>query len=562
MKLSYFSVKNFRSITLAYKMEIRNTTVLLGKNNEGKTNVLKALLLSMEILKNTKYFSKKATLPRSMYDWREDYPIHLQKTATKNPKYTTFRFDFQLSESETEELYKRCNSKIRKHFSISIDIAEDNVVSITIFKRGKNTKENFSEKAEEICKYLCSCIDVQYVPAIRSERDALLAISSLVDSEFSNTIDDEDTIEYLKAKEIIEKYQTKKLEGLETRLNLQLKQFMPKVKKVKIGLVDKYTRTLFRKDIDVEIDDGVLTSISKKGDGVKSLVTIALLSQVRTSKNRIIIIDEPENHLHPEAVHYIKKVLAGIPNNNQVIISTHSPIFVNRNDVKSNIIVRDSKAEPANRIDDIRKILGILTSDNLQYADYVIIVEGLTDKRILKKYFDLYIPEISALINANKITIRSIGGVNNLLYELMGLERYYCKYLVLLDYDEAGRTIKKESVDKLSIEDSVFRFITKPEFRNSEMEDLINEDVFRDYLLSKSIDISIGLFKNKTKKWADRLDDIAKSVGIIMDSAMLDEIKFETSKLVEQSDNPFTDSAKILLNAIAQKVKDDVSELL
>ena len=562
MKLSYFSVKNFRSITLAYKMEIRDTTVLLGKNNEGKTNVLKALLLSMEILRNQKHFSRRATLPRSMYDWREDYPIHLQKTKTKNPKYTTFRFDFQLSESETEELYKRCNSKIKKHFSISIDIGEDNVVSVTIFKRGKNTKDNFSEKVGEICKYLCDCIDVQYVPAIRSERDALLAISSLVESEFSNTIADEDTIEYVKAKEIIEKYQTKKLEGLETRLNQQLKQFMPKMKKVKISLLDKYTRTLFRKDIDVEIDDGVLTNISKKGDGVKSLVTIALLSQVRTSKNRIIIIDEPENHLHPEAVHYIKKVLEGIPKNNQVIISTHSPIFVNRNDVKSNIIVCDSKAEPANRIDDIRKILGILTSDNLQYADYVIIVEGLTDKRILKKYFDLYIPEISALIDANKITIRSIGGVNNLLYELMGLERYYCKYIILLDYDEAGRNIKKEAIEKLSVADSSFRFITRPDFKNSEMEDLINEDLYKKYLLSKSIDISVGLFKNKTKKWADRLDDVAKSVGIIIDSDILDEIKIEISKLIEKNNNPFTDSAKTLLNAIAQKVKDEVEELL
>ena len=557
MRLSYFSVKNFRSITLAYKMDIRNNTVLLGKNNEGKTNVLKALMLAMEILKSSRYVTIRNMRTRGLYDWREDYPIHLQNTKTKR-KLTSFRLDFQLDENETNELYQYCGSIIRKSFSVSIEIGEDNIASITIFKKGKNTKESFSARARQICQFICNCIDVQYVPAIRSEKDALTAISSLVESELSDNALDADAKEYLQAKKVIEDYQNKKLAKLENRLNAQVKQFLPKVKKVKIGIVERTSRMLFRRDIEVEIDDGVLTNISKKGDGVKSLITIALLSQIRTNRNRIIIVDEPENHLHPEAVHYIKTVLSNIPDNNQVIVSTHSPIFVNRVDIKSNIIVRDSKAEPANRIDDIRGILGTLTSDNLQYADYVIVVEGLTDKRILKKYFDMRCPQLAALIDNNKITIRSIAGVKNLNYELMGLERYYCQYLVLLDNDEAGLVAKKEAIDKLHIEDGKFRFFTRIDYKHSEVEDLIREEVYRDYLLSKSIDITTGHFKNATLKWRQRIENVALSVGIILSSEDIDDMKQEVSALVEAHNCPFTDEAEILLKSITDMILKEI----
>lgn len=43
MKLNFFSITNYRSITTAHKIAISGFTVLLGKNNEGKSNILKAL---------------------------------------------------------------------------------------------------------------------------------------------------------------------------------------------------------------------------------------------------------------------------------------------------------------------------------------------------------------------------------------------------------------------------------------------------------------------------------------------------------------------------------------
>ena len=138
MKLSYFSVSNFRSITRAYKMDIRDKTVLLGKNNEGKTNVLRALMLAMDILKNAKSISRKSIIPRNIYDWQNDYPIHLQDSKTSGDKYTTFRLDFELTSSESQQLYEICGSNIRKTCTIKIYLNQNNGVELKISKRGKN----------------------------------------------------------------------------------------------------------------------------------------------------------------------------------------------------------------------------------------------------------------------------------------------------------------------------------------------------------------------------------------------------------------------------------------
>jgi hypothetical protein len=51
MELVSFSVQNYRSITKANRIEIGRSTVLVGPNNEGKSNVLRALVTAMEVLK-------------------------------------------------------------------------------------------------------------------------------------------------------------------------------------------------------------------------------------------------------------------------------------------------------------------------------------------------------------------------------------------------------------------------------------------------------------------------------------------------------------------------------
>lgn len=88
MKIKSFSVSNYRSITRAHKIEMHDLTILVGKNNEGKSNIIKALSLSMEILKSHALFSKRYHIPFYLteryitdngYEWLRDFPVESQQ---------------------------------------------------------------------------------------------------------------------------------------------------------------------------------------------------------------------------------------------------------------------------------------------------------------------------------------------------------------------------------------------------------------------------------------------------------------------------------------------------
>ncbi|MBU2624364.1 MAG: AAA family ATPase [candidate division Zixibacteria bacterium] len=50
MRLKEFSAQNYRSITTAYNLPLSEYTVLVGPNNEGKSNILRALGLGLKLL--------------------------------------------------------------------------------------------------------------------------------------------------------------------------------------------------------------------------------------------------------------------------------------------------------------------------------------------------------------------------------------------------------------------------------------------------------------------------------------------------------------------------------
>ena len=556
MQLTYFTVTNYRSITTAYKIDLKNVTVLVGKNNEGKSNLIKALDLAMEILHYAGVTKRRLVPPRS-YSWIEDFPISLQNNKKLKNKHTEFRLDFLLNETEVAEFHSVVGSTINGELSIYIVIKQDNTVSITVPKKGKNAKA-LSNKLAEIAEFIYQRIKVQYIPAIRSEANAYDVISEIIENEFATTED----IKYKEAEAYIAEYQAKKLKALATQIKIPLSKFMPKIKGVDIGIEDRFSRRkpfLYGKNIAVSIDDGVKTSLSKKGDGVKSLTTMAILSQTNAS-NRIIIVDEPENHLHPEAIHYLRKTLYSLAETNQVVISTHNPIFVNRNNVTSNIIVDKNEAKLANRIDDVRSILGVMMSDNLVYSDYIVVVEGLTDKKVLTAAM-LSDPTISPMLESNQITIRAISGVHNLQAELYNLERYMCRYIVILDNDEAGKNAAKEARDKFGISNDCFRYFVVDKMRESELEDTFDKDSYKERFLEEfGIDVSADPFKNKSRKWATRIKDVAALSGRILESEDIDAMKMRLSDLIAEGNASFSATGLQLVKNIVEAIKIDFNK--
>jgi AAA15 family ATPase/GTPase len=97
LQLVNFSVTNYRSITSAHKIAISNITALIGKNNEGKSNVLRSLQVAMSLLKDHGSTSQTRQIRTFLqedqpYDWKRDFPIQLQ--ARKGITQTIFKLEF------------------------------------------------------------------------------------------------------------------------------------------------------------------------------------------------------------------------------------------------------------------------------------------------------------------------------------------------------------------------------------------------------------------------------------------------------------------------------------
>ena len=146
MKLIKFTVEKFRSIVPRSSMNIFDKTVFIGPNNEGKSNILRALVTSLRILSaianepqmitregKTLHYKRSLLGRFDPYNWTDDYPVGLQKTrgSLKN-KRSIFTLDFELSEQEFQE-FKTLTKTNLKHKVIPIKIETNNEdVSFTL----------------------------------------------------------------------------------------------------------------------------------------------------------------------------------------------------------------------------------------------------------------------------------------------------------------------------------------------------------------------------------------------------------------------------------------------
>jgi predicted ATP-dependent endonuclease of OLD family len=74
------------------------------------------------------------------------------------------------------------------------------------------------------------------------------------------------------------------------------------------------------------LPDGSSLSLEQMGDGVPSIV--GLLIELITARNKIFLIEEPENDLHPKALKSLLEVILSSAKHNQIIVSTHSNIVL------------------------------------------------------------------------------------------------------------------------------------------------------------------------------------------------------------------------------------------
>ena len=557
MKLVSFSVTNYRSITKAHKISLGQYTVLLGKNNEGKSNISNALNCAMNIL----LAHSKMTRVRynREYNWIRDFPIQLQ--SGKRNLQSKFRLEFILNDDELADFYSIVGSKLNGTVTIEISIGSDNKAEIIVPKRGKNASM-LTRKSDIIAKFISERISVNYIPAIRTENDALHEIRNSV-AERLDVLEQNES--YLEAMDTINQLQQDILNDIAVGIKQPLQEFMPKIKEVKLQIADERRRNYFRSGIDIIIDDGNPTNIEFKGDGIKSLTAIALLKEhALKSSTPVIIIEEPEAHLHPEAINQLNSIIEGLSENNQVIVTTHNPLFVVRDNISRNIIIDNGTAKPAKNLKEVREVLGIKVSDNLINSKYVLVVEGSDDKESLKHLLPKMSEKIGKAMKQNLLTIHELGGASSLSYALNLFKNMICSYVVLLDDDDEGKKAyeKAEKENLIRIKD--ITFTTCIGMAEAEFEDCLNPALYQERIKAElGCDLSIMPDFKKNGKWSDRVKTSFKKAGKPWSDTVEKKVKalvVEEIKKKKDLDDIFIAQKKEFLNGLVSNIENMITE--
>ncbi|QFY77106.1 hypothetical protein DUD43_05090 [Alcaligenes faecalis] len=504
MRLAFFSVTNYRSIIGTHRIPIGDIAVLLGKNNEGKSNILRALAVSMKMLTDhgTRHNPNRIARPpeRDRFLWRRDFPISLQ--GRKSGLESKFRLEFALDDDEVNEFRNAIKSNLNGTLPIEIKIGKTNEHAIHVPKKGPGGN-TLSSKSAKIAQYIATKIEFNYIPAVRTEEHAEEVVQEMLADELAKL---ETEPSYIAALQAIADLQEPILERIGNSIKESLSEFLPSISRVYVQVPPAARRSALRSQCRVEIDDGTRTLLEFKGDGVKSLAVLGLLRAKRRSLGAasIIAIEEPESHLHPGAIHSLREAILNLVPENQVVLTSHCPLFADRDQIARNILVDTNSAKPARTIASIREMLGIRASDNLVNAGLVLVVEGNEDVIALKTLLPTLSDVIGTALKQNFLVIEGLAGAGNLSYKLNMLNNALCSAHVLLDHDAAGRLgyEKAESDGLLRIAD--LTLVVCKGMRNSELEDCFDVDVYADDVMAKfGVDFRSTTFRGN-EKWSDR----------------------------------------------------------
>ncbi len=511
-------------------------TVLVGKNNEGKSNILRALTLAMDIMK---IYSRD---PRALqiavrnylkyhYSWEKDYPMTLQE---RNPNgFSSIDLNFELNEQDIAAI--RSLTGIRLSGCVPVRVSTNGITAkVDIPKRGTPAFSN-TENKKKIIEYVCFKIDFNFIPAVRTENDALRVIESLMEKSLA-TLDNNP--EYIEATQKIEQLRQEILNDIAEQIVNPLKEFLPTVRNVQIHMQSDKRQIALRRNTEIIIDDGTPTPIQQKGDGIKSLTALAMLNiPSQTDRVSVIAIEEPESHLHPESARQLYDTIMTLSETHQVVLTTHSPLFVNRTNLKENIIVNGGKATPVKKIQEIREVLGTQVSDNLTNAEHILIVEGEDDKIVLDKLLPNMSSPIKRALQNGSLIIDYIGGSGNLPYKLSFYRNLQCKYHVLLDNDDAGRRSGENAEHQglLSVRNTTYTICNGSP--NAEIEDCYSKDVYEDVILNEfGVNINVSEFRGN-KKWSDRIADCFRAQGKQWNDTMEKRVKLAVANTIPDDVN-------------------------
>jgi predicted ATP-dependent endonuclease of OLD family len=437
MKIKSFEIKNFRSIR-GIHVETKDLMVFIGKNNAGKSNILRGL---------NAFFEKKVR--------PEDIP----------PKH------FEASEIEITVIFTDVPRQVRKKLDIlehDLVITRKFPITEDIVKLGKElinnreVKRGFSnelDKVSDVRKFITDALPkYYYVPALRNLADSEkfkkgslmqdLLLPFLDDSIFNDGLSISDHLYSIR--DIMHKRSA----TIEANLNQLLRGRIEDFKRVVFSFDQVDIKKALAPSLMVETDniDKMIPALSQ-GAGTQNFLILALAQYYASGKfprDLIIAFEEPEISLHAGAQ---RKMWALINNLSQIIqqqifVTTHSTIFIDEN-VDNIYLVKKRGGEttitPPKLNAEILKTLGIRGSDYF-HSDALIFVEGLSDYKVFRSWAEASPPASWTGIYFTFVPLGGLSALSDFKREdfLRLTNRIYC----IIDSDKSSRSSRVKSVSR------------------------------------------------------------------------------------------------------------------
>ena len=207
-----------------------------------------------------------------------------------------------------------------------------------------------------------------------------------------------------------------------------------------------------------EEDSSTVRDVTDLGHGAQRSIQMALIrylaelsSESSDAGRTILLIDEPELYLHPQAVEQMHAALRSLSNGTyQVIFSTHSPLMVTTDTIRDTLLVHKGDKGTCTRprladtvrevmtdaLSQTRTLLELENASQILFSDMVLLVEGKTESRILP---GIYRAEKGATLGQAKIGLVRVGGATAVANCMKVLSTMGIPTKALVDLDFAFR---------------------------------------------------------------------------------------------------------------------------
>lgn len=217
-------------------------------------------------------------------------------------------------------------------------------------------------------------------------------------------------------------------------------------------------------DIGISTENSQTFSLTRYGMGTRSLATIVLFKAYITLKQKrmqnfkmhpMLAIEEPENHLHPQAQHSIFDLIKNIQG--QIILTTHSPYIIEcakiqqiRHFQKMGSVTQIYQMDVKDLTDDdLRKInyMVLKTRGYMLYARALILAEGETDERGLPTFAEEYWSKHPINLGIEFI---GVGGDGNYLPFLRLAQSFGIRWYIFSDGEAEVITNVNRALSKIN----------------------------------------------------------------------------------------------------------------